>query len=115
MVHLYISVDPHSRLRVPNWIRLYGDLRNDFILGDGRERALPHAPMKLVKRLRLLKFFTSDYLLRGDKQIGEVGEGARNETHNISNQGEQRFILSLVKMCRCMATHGFYSTAKGIK
>ena len=71
--------------------------------------------MELVKRLRLLKFFTSDYLLRGDKQIGEVGEGARNETHNISNQGEQCFILSLVKMCRCIADHGFYSTAKGIK
>jgi hypothetical protein len=104
MVHLYVAVSPHQQLKCPNWIRLYNNLKDDFILGDGSDRALPHAPNAVVKRVRLLKYFTSDYLgMSGDRG------------HVISDHSEQRFVLALTKMCRCLAEYGFYSDAKQIK
>jgi hypothetical protein len=104
MIHLYVAVEPHERLRLPNLIRLYGDLRNDVILGDGTETALPHAPKVLIKRLRLLKFFTSDYL-----------SSAGAEIHNMRDIQTQHFILALIKMCQFIAQYGFYSNAGDIQ
>jgi hypothetical protein len=102
MTHLYVAALPHVPIHTPNTVLVSTDLAHDAILGKNDAESIPQAMPALMGRLRLLKFFSSDYF-----------EASRLTA--VETEGEQKFLLAVVNMCKTMTEYGFYGTARGIK
>jgi hypothetical protein len=122
MVNVHVTVHPHAVVQAPRTIRLLSDLKRDYVLGSGG--ALPQTSPENMRRLRLLKFFTSDFF-KGLESNGssssssssnEATPGSASSGGNGGNgQSAQTLRLAVTRLCRAMVEHGFYGTAQGIK
>jgi hypothetical protein len=79
---------------------LYKKIESDYVLGSAQ--ALPQTTKTLMRRLRLLKFFTADYF-------------TSLESAGRKTAGDEQLKLAVTRLCRTMVNHGFYGTAHGIR